>query len=284
MSTEFSIQLGKKKISVEWGNPYDISIPLYFGGAQPNAYGVEKATSAPCEAGSLVGDTRRGGSCNFERYQLIPHCNGTHTESVGHITHERISIRECLKDAFSYAVLVTIEPEIASRCGESYPYEPDEKDKLITRRKIERALESATAVISDFNTGEVPKSLIIRTMPNDDSKLTRTYLETIPPYFSTEAIEYLSEIDIKHLLVDLPSIDRIFDDGRLSNHRIFWNVEQGSFEKKAGTRVGNTITELIYVPAKIADGEYLLNLQIAPFASDASPSRPILFEFSELPE
>lgn len=91
-------------------------------------------------------------------------------------------------------------------------------------------------------------------------------------------MEYIVECGVKHLLVDLPSIDRLFDEGKLSNHRIFWNVKQGSFETHAATRINSTITELIYVPNDVADGNYLLNLQIAPFATDASPSRPILFK------
>ena len=102
----------------------------------------------------------------------------------------------------------------------------------------------------------------------------------IPPYFSADAMEYVVECGFKHLLVDLPSIDRLFDEGKLTNHRIFWNVEQGSFEANAATRIKSTITELIYVPDEVEDGEYLLNLQIAPFESDAAPSRPILFDLS----
>jgi arylformamidase len=94
-------------------------------------------------------------------------------------------------------------------------------------------------------------------------------------------MEFIVEIGIKHLLVDMPSIDRIFDEGRLSNHRTFWNVQQGAFETNEKSSIYNTITELIYVPNKIKDGNYLLNLQIAPFASDASPSRPVLFEILE---
>ena len=70
--------------------------------------------SKPCEAGELVGDTRRGGSCNFEQYSFIPHCNGTHTESIGHLTNERISVHESLKDVFIPATLVSVEPENAS--------------------------------------------------------------------------------------------------------------------------------------------------------------------------
>ncbi len=125
------------------------------------------------------------------------------------------------------------------------------------------------------------KGLIIRTLPNDESKLTREYLEIIPPFFSTEAMQFIAEQGINHLLVDMPSIDRIFDEGKLANHRIFWSVEQGKFELNEKSLRNNTITEMIFVPNSIADGYYLLNLQIAAFAADASPARPILFEIVE---
>jgi arylformamidase len=69
----------------------------------------------------------------------------------------------------------------------------------------------------------------------------------------------------------------LMDDGKLLNHRVFWNVNPGSFEVNKNSRINSTITELIYVPNEVPDGEYLLNLQIAPFNSDAAPSRPVLF-------
>jgi kynurenine formamidase len=102
--------------------------------------------------------------------------------------------------------------------------------------------------------------------------------DSTPPYFSTEAMEFILSLGIKHMLVDLPSIDRLSDQGKLSNHRIFWNVDQGIFETNAATRKNSTVTELIYVPNEVQDGNYMLNLQIAPFESDASPSRPLLFK------
>jgi kynurenine formamidase len=266
-----SLQINDQNYKIESRNPFDISIPLDFYGKQPNAFGVEKATSKPCEAGSLVGDTRRGGSCNFEQITLIPHCNGTHTECVGHITNERISVQTCLRDAFILAILISIEPEKAPATDETYVVELNKDDKLISRKTIETALTKYQLPITNY-------ALIIRTMPNSESKLSNTYLEKIPPFFTTEAMEFLNEIGVKHLLVDLPSIDRIYDEGKLSNHRIFWNVEQGKFEIKENTFVNKTVTELIYVPDEIEDGFYLLNLQIAPFVADAAPSRPILFK------
>ena len=243
-------------------DPVDISIPLCFNGPQPNAYDVERASSIPVRAGELVGDTRLGGSVNFEQYTFIPHCNGTHTECVGHITHDRISVRDCLKDVFVSALLISVSPE----------WTGGSDDLVITLESIETAMST-----SNRDTGDAA-ALIVRTLPNNDSKLTREYGDdAVPPYFSIDAIQYLVERGFEHLLVDLPSVDRLFDDGKLANHRIFWNVDAGSFETNENTRRNCTVTELIYVPNSVEDGRYLLNLQIAPFDADASPSRPVLF-------
>ena len=243
--------------------PIDISIPLRFNGPQPNAYGVETATSMACEAGDMVGDTRRGGSVNFERVSFIPHCNGTHTECVGHITDERISVLDCLVDVMMPAVFVSVEPERV-----------DGGD--LGNFGVAPVIGQLPQTAADRDV-RVPTALVVRTMPNDDSKLTRQYGDTIPPYFSAEAMEFIVEAGFKHLLVDLPSIDRIYDDGKLTNHRIFWKVGPGSFETNMASRIHSTITEMIYVPSSVEDGEYLLNLQIAPFEADAAPSRPVLF-------
>lgn len=267
MIINFAVNDQTYRIDAE--KPLDIAIPLDFYSAQPNAYDVEKASSTPCEAGELVGDTRRGGSCNFEQVKLIPHCNGTHTECVGHITNQRISVHECLRDAFVLATLISIEPENAGESNETYAVELSETDKLITRRTLENALKN---VDENFR-----QALVVRTLPNNIEKLSKTHLDDVPPFFSTEAMQFIKELNVKHLLADLPSIDRIFDEGKLSNHRFFWNVEPSVFEMNERTLRENTITEMIYVPNEIADGIYLLNLQIAPFAADASPSRPQLF-------
>jgi kynurenine formamidase len=261
----------------------DISIPLNFNGEQPNAYGVEPATSEPCVAGDLVGDTRQGGSCNFEQYTFIPHCNGTHTECVGHITRERISVRDCLQDVFIQSRLITVAPCYAADTSETYSTPIDTGDRVITREHLEAA--SASGSRRDEVAGRSFRSshaaLIIRTLPNDERKLKRRYVDAVPPYFTNDAMQFIAESRFAHLLVDLPSIDRLYDEGRLSNHRIFWNIDRNSFATGYNTRASSTITELIYVPNAVEDGQYLLNLQIAPFAADASPSRPLLFPIAK---
>jgi len=34
---------------------------------------------------------------------------------------------------------------------------------------------------------------------------------------------------------------------------------------------------MVFVPNEVSDGNYVLNLQIASFENDASPSKPILY-------
>lgn len=248
----------------------DISIPLIFNGKQPNTYGVRPASSEPYQADAFIGDTRKGGACNFEEIVIIPHCNGTHTECLGHITHRRFSIHEQLKDSLIPATLISVVPENAVNSVDNYKPAKEKEDVFISKNILERALLSAPKAFT--------KALIIRTLPNNDSKKTRNYMKYKPPFFSLEAMKYIVELNVEHLLIDLPSVDRLFDDGNLNAHHIFWNVEEGSHEvEPEQNSLQKTITEMIYVDDKTEDGSYLLNLQIAPLVSDASPSRPLLY-------
>ena len=96
---------------------------------------------------------------------LFPHCNGTHTECIGHITHERISVRNCLEDVFIDATLISLQPTSASETEETYHSESDKGDHLITRELIED-------LRSEIREGS---ALVVRTLPNEASKLTKKY-------------------------------------------------------------------------------------------------------------
>ena len=115
-----------------------------------------------------------------------------------------------------------------------------------------------------------PDAVIIRTLPNDVLKLKKNYSGKNPPYLHHDAADFLVSIGVKHLLVDLPSVDREEDDRKLLFHKAFWQFPH-HIRKEA------TISELIFVPSDVADGAYLLNLQIASFELDASPSKPVLY-------
>ncbi len=141
------------------------------------------------------------------------------------------------------------------------PHELENGDFVITKQHIREALENIPK----------PEALIIRTLGNGLNKLNINYSNTNPPYVLKEAIEYLNEIGVQHLLIDMPSVDKEVDGGKLEAHHAFWNYP-------ADVQLHKTITELIYVPNEVNDGTYLLNLQIAPFENDASPSKPVLYK------
>ena len=105
------LEINGRNMEVDFSTGEDISIPLLFNGAQPNTYNVEKAISKPYSDSQFIGDTRMGGPCNFETYRITPHCNGTHTECVGHITKERVSILNSLNEEMILSTLISLMPE-----------------------------------------------------------------------------------------------------------------------------------------------------------------------------
>jgi kynurenine formamidase len=132
---------------------------------------------------------------------------------------------------------------------------------------------AARAAAAPFN----PRALVIRTLPNQPDKQHQDYSASTPPYLSREAAELLIERGIQHLVVDLPSIDRAHDEGRLTAHRIFFGLPSGSVALAQATRASATVTELAYIPNTTADGPYLLELQVPALGGDAVPSRPLLY-------
>lgn len=261
-------EIGNTKVEIDFSKGNDISIPLNFNGEQPNTYGVAKATSSAYQDGQFIGDTRKGGPCNFETYSFTTHCNGTHTECIGHITNERISILSSLKEEIIPSTLVSVTPKSTI---ENYTPALNKEDLVITKEDLKIQLKEVNV--------EFLKAIIIRTLPNYKEKKSIDYMKEIPAFFSIDAMEYLVSLGVNHLLVDTPSVDRLFDDGYLSAHNIFWETKGKELNPNTQNK---TITEMIFVPSSVEDGSYLLNLQIPSFVSDAAPSRPIIYKINEL--
>lgn len=244
---------------IDLSKPIDISISLTNTDANPIAWYIEKPRIEPVRFGDWVGKVLEGSSTNFNNIFFNPHGHGTHTECLGHITREFYSINQCLKQFFFTAELISIEPE---SIGE---------DEVISLDCI------STALNVTLKLGSPKEALIIRTLPNLESKKHKNYSKTNPPYLSEEAAKFIKEIGVKHLLIDLPSVDREEDEGRLLAHKAFWNVKDVN-NLNADARLDCTITEMIFVSDNVKDGSYILNLQIASFENDASPSKPVLYE------
>ena len=273
------ISYGALLVGADLADALPIAVPLDFDGPQPNAYGAPHAGAQPLRGGSVVGDTRAGGSVNCETLTLSPHCNGTHTECLGHVTDERIAVTDALHGGLWLALTLTVPATRARESAETSVPAPRPDDLLITRASLSAAFANALAPLG--NAELAPQALVVRTLPNRDDKLNQHYpSEPSPAYFTAEAAQWLVERDIRHLVVDLPSIDRSCDDGVLRAHRIFWGLEPGSREVGPLARRDCTVTELAFVAPMIRDGLYLLDLQVPAFLSDAAPARPLLYPAS----
>ena len=254
--------------------PVSIAIAMQFGGPQPNHFGAELATAKPMQSGSFIGDTRQGGSCNAEQISFNPHCNGTHTESISHLINDLIAPHQVIKQPLMPAYVLSLSPQPYADVNDgvdSYQPPAESQDLLICKDML-------TAVRNKIHRGV--KALIIRSLPNPKSKLSQSYGGSQqPPFFSNQAMQWLVEhTEVEHLLVDMPSVDRLQDDGLLSNHRIFWNIEPGSHRSTEHQHQHKTITEMVYVADHIKDGHYILNLQVPRLNLNAVPSNPMLYQ------
>ncbi len=240
---------------VDFSQPIDLSIPLSNTDKNPIAWYLDKPEIEPVSFDNWIGKVSEGASTNFNNIRFNPHAHGTHTECLGHITHNFYSINQQLQKFMFWAKIITVQPT------------PCNDDFVIYKHQLEPFFTDDLTI----------EALIIRTLPNHLSKKEQKYSHANPPYLDEAAAHYLREQNIEHLVVDLPSIDREQDEGKLAAHKAFWNVTDiKNLNKNA--RLQATITEFVFVDEAVLDGLYLLNLQIAPFENDATPSKPIVYK------
>ncbi|MDH7912055.1 cyclase family protein [Winogradskyella sp. SYSU M77433] len=246
-----TIQYNSRKLKIDLTKPLDISVPLRGDETNVNAWYIEPPKIEPQVMDGEPISVADGAVVNFNTITFNPHAHGTHTETVGHITEKVYSINKYLKQFFFLAEVVTVAPEKL------------DEDYVISKKQLKFALGNKKR-----------EAIVIRTLPNMSEKKSKQYSNTNPTYLLEDAANYLKAKGVKHLLIDLPSVDKEKDGGELLSHNAFWNT-------KGKLRLDATITEFIYVPNKVKDGKYMLNLQIASFENDASPSKPILYKIIE---
>lgn len=264
-----TLAFGGVGVRVDLAHPHDLSLGFNFDGEDPRWFDAPHSHSEALASGTFIGRVRDGGSCNCSTISLTPHCDGTHTESAGHLTRDRFDVREIMPAQLLPALLVSVTPAAARSTGESSRPAPLDEDLLITRAALERAWPAAPPF--------APQALIVRTLPNPESKRQRDYRHQPAPFLSLPAAELLVERSIEHLVLDVPSADRASDEGQMTAHREFFGLAPGESARSAVRRPQCTITEFAYIADVIADGAYLLGLQCAALAGDALPSRPLLY-------
>jgi len=253
---EAVITIGSDQFVVNFDHPHDISIPLTPNEIGVNCFYAPAPEVEPVKSGSFIGSVKQGGSVNFMNLRINPHGNGTHTECVGHISAEDYFIRDCLQVHTLPAWLMSIHPKLL-----------ENGDRVID-------VDALEAMFHQVDTTSI-KALIVRTLPNTQDKCYRNYSGTNPVYVTEAAMEKIVGWGVEHLLIDLPSVDREEDDGKLSAHKIFWQYPDN-------VRKNCTITELIFVDDQLRDGLYLLQFQIAPLMMDVSPSRPVIYNLEKM--
>ena len=203
MNMTATVQHSGQTFQVDFSKPIDISIPLTNTDQNPIAWYLDQPVIEPVVVGDWIGKVSEGkSSTNFNNIFFNPHGHGTHTECLGHITRDFYSINKSLTTFFFLAELITIRPETQG------------EDAVITKQQLLAPLA-----------GKNPEAVILRTLGNETAKLSRHYSHTNPPYLAENAALFLRESGINHLLIDLPSVDKEHDEGKLLAHKAFWNVK-----------------------------------------------------------
>jgi len=229
-----------------------LAINIDPDGAHPSFFSDTSARSRPLKVGSFVGDMSKGGSCNAEVFEFSTHSHGTHTECLGHICIEHQNVTEVIDQEPTLMRLTTID------CDSLGP------DQVIP-----------ASLISDIGQFD-GNALAIRTRPNHPDKKSRNYDEAPGfPVLSKDAMHALSSSHLIHLLLDTPSADHP-DSEVLENHASWWGLDE-TVTPGVPDASKRSITEMIFVPDEIPDGDYWLELQLPPLLSDAVPSRPVIY-------
>ena len=246
------ININNEKFKVDLNNPIDLSLTSKDENSF-KAWYVDEIKINPIKNGDFIGSVNEGGPVNFREILINPHGNMTHTESVGHISKEEINVNKLLKTNNFLAQLITIKPQKIINKNKK------EVDQIISLKQIKNK------IIPNI------QALIIKTQNNYYELTKKNYNNTNWPFLAESSASYIRSKGIQHLLIDQPSIDKEFDQGKLLAHRAFWNYPNEIDSKK-------TITELIGIPNHVKDGRYLLNLTLANIENDAVPSRPIIYK------
>lgn len=258
---------GRWEVDLERG----ASLAIEMGGGRPlPAFFVPGTLHQETLAvGGFTGDTRAGGSCNVSRLDLVPHCHGTHTEGVGHVTDQQAAVQDLFDGRPALAWLATVSAVPAGDCSDAYHCPLADTEPLVTRKALSEALDGCPAEAT---------ALVLRVRPLDAPLPVRDF-NTQPgyPLLSAPAMDWLAARPFAHLLVEMPSLDRAQDGGRLGNHRAWWGLPAQGRDMHEARHPGRVVTEMISVPDTLTDGLYWLHPGLSPLHGDATPSRPQLF-------
>ena len=243
---------------VRWDQAQSLALPpRSTDDERTEAFGLHSLQLAPARSGTWIGARAHGASVNAYDAHFSIHSAGTHTESAAHVSDLPLSIADVAPLELLCACILECAP---TRIG---------NDHVITRERIEHAWQQTTAWPKAF---PPLRAAIVRTRDPDETP-HRRWSNTHPPFFLPEALSFLVEQGIEHLICDLPSVDPEQDGGKLAAHRTFFALEDEGHARTQRT----TITELAWIPASIPSDLGLVRLDVLDWPTDASPSRPVFY-------
>jgi arylformamidase len=246
--------------------------PFAPAAAQTSTFGL------PLPAADRSYSVDLGASCNCPIFSsLCAHSNGTHTECAGHVLPGAATLASCgVRGGVAPAVLITVAPEPLGGSGDAYAPGAG-GDLVVSGGALAAALAARGAAAGALL--RAGGALCVRT---PGAKRGVKWAGAGAPYFTPAAAAAAAAAGARHLLTDLPSLDREADGGALLAHRAWWALPPrgggggaggGGAGAGAGNGNSNSVTELCDFPEEAGDGVYVLALAIAPWEADAAPSR-----------
>ncbi|MEO0473464.1 MAG: cyclase family protein, partial [Bacteroidota bacterium] len=172
-----SLSYQGQSFGCDLSKPLDISLEV----GQAKCFYAPDPIAEPLVAGDFIGAVKEGAPVNFFNLRLNPHGNGTHTECLGHITPEQNSVNQQLTNYHFFAQLVSV-----------FCVKKENDDLVIDAESLKNTCPEG-----------LPPALIIRTLPNTSEKIGKDYSGTNPPYLTSDAMRFLVEKGVQHLLLDL---------------------------------------------------------------------------------
>ncbi len=248
-------------------SPVSLAATIAFDGTGARWFDTAPAHSWPHRVGDFSGSVFTGASCNCRTVEITPHGAGTHTESVGHLTADEHHVIGVLPPGLLPSLLLRVNTAAVAATRESSDYPPQTHDLLITAASVIAAWPERLPF--------APSALVLATPARQPT----------PAYLTRECAHELVSRGIRHLVVDLPSLDRCADNGALTAHRIFFGLPSRGTQStlpisRDALRGDCTVTELASIPETLAAGPGFLQIQAPAWNGDAIPSRPLWFALS----
>lgn len=246
-------------------NPRPVSREVHFypQTKAPNGFFLPRISSTTfVYKDQFTGDVQKGGSCNVDILGCVPH-GLTHIETSAHILvqdEHAVTIKDIPVQNLSGPVYVIDVSSLDAGAGTALQWQ-----------HIEKKLKNISLPVS---------MLAIKTkaslLPQDTDFSGKDFL-----YLGPDTARQLHDFkpQIKCLLLDLPSIDREHDGGKLSAHRNFFGLpEKGHRHEDKEKR---TLVELAWFSG-LEEGYYYAFITPQRFQTNAVSTGIVFYSLQEI--